>query len=272
MSVQRFDVKTCWSLIFCGLLLGCAGELPQTPSHRLDGGSEAGEPSSQGEAALRSATQELLLISSAESEWLPFLLPGKRFAPFEPGAWQGRSALKVNAHRSVSILRQRLTPGLAAPGRLRFSWRVDALPQGANLRESDKADAPVRILLAFDGDLSRWTARTHRLSELSRLLTGEALPYATLSYVWSNAPEPLGTVISNPRTDRIRKIVVESGSARLGQWRDYERDVRADFVHAFGEEPGPLLAVALMTDTDNTQTSLEAWYGALKLEPAVQSR
>ena len=39
------------------------------------------------------------------------------------------------------------------------------------------------------------------------------------------------------RTDRIHKIVLESGAA-LGQWRNYERDVLADYRRAFGEDPG----------------------------------
>ena len=122
----------------------------------------------------------------------------------------------------------------------------------------------VQSALSFDGDRSKWTGRNHRMSEMSRLLTGEELPYATLMYVWANhdAPE---TVIVNARTDRIRKVVVESGAQQVGHWRDYQRNIRADFFRAFGEEPGPLRAVAIMTDTDNTQTSLRAWYGRMTL-------
>jgi hypothetical protein len=33
----------------------------------------------------------------------------------------------------------------------------------------------------------------------------------------------------NHRTDRIRQLVVESGNAGLQQWRDYERNIRADY-------------------------------------------
>ena len=83
-------------------------------------------------------------------------------------------------------------------------------------------------------------------------------------YVWSNNDAP-GAVVVNPRTDRIRKVVVESGPAQIGHWREYRRDIRADFVRAFGEEPGPLRAVALMTDTDNTRSRLRAWYGPMTL-------
>lgn len=217
---------------------------------------------------LQRATQALFQTPADGASWEVFRLPGKRFAPFEPVAAVDRVALRVQAARSVSVLRQRFDQPLLSAGTLAFSWRVDGLPEGADLKDAGSTDAPVRILLAFDGDRSRWSPRAHRMSELSQLLTGEPLPYATLSYVWSR-DDALESVLHNPRTDRIRKLVVESGVQNLGQWREYRRDVRADFLRAFGEEPGPLLAVALMTDTDNTASSLQAWYGPLRLEAGV---
>jgi hypothetical protein len=68
-------------------------------------------------------------------------------------------------------------------------------------------------------------------------------------------------VIVNPRTDRIRKLVVESGRGNLNQWLDYERDIRADYEKAFGEAPGALVGIGIMTDSDNTRSSAKAWYG-----------
>ena len=84
-------------------------------------------------------------------------------------------------------------------------------------------------------------------------------------YVWEPRA-PAGSVIVNPRTDRIRKIVVESGPAKLRQWREYRRNIADDYRLAFGEEPGALLAVAYMTDSDNTQAEAEAWYGEAHLD------
>lgn len=211
---------------------------------------------------------ELLSTPAPAADWVPWPMPGKRFVAFEPVVLEGRPALRVQADASVSILRQRLEPALSGRGRLRFSWRADALPDEARLHERGRDDAALRVLLAFEGDRSRWNAGTHRLSELSRLVTGEPLPYATLSYVWSATDAP-GSVVLNPRTDRIRKLVLDSGAEHLGQWRTHERDIRADFVRAFGEEPGPLVAVALMTDTDNTGARLQAWYGPLLLQAEV---
>jgi len=216
------------------------------------------------QAALAAATERLFRLPAPPAAWQPLALPAKRFAPFEV---QG-DALRVRADSSVSILRQRLQPALTRGVTLAFDWKVDGLPQHADLADVDKTDSPVGVMIAFDGDRSRLSPRTHRLSELTRLLTGEELPYATLAYVWSEQ-HPSGTVIPNPRTDRIRKLVVDSGVAGLGQWRHHRRDVRADFRRAFGEEPGAITSVALMTDTDNTRSRLTAWYGPLHMELAA---
>lgn len=216
-----------------------------------------------------SGPAELLSTPWSDLPWQPFPLPAKRYVAFEPAQVDGRAALRVQADSSVSILRQRVAEipaGLRVPMQLRLSWRVDALPTDADLAHIDRSDSPVGVVLAFEGDRSRWTGRQHRLSDLTQLLTGEPLPYATLAYVWS-AEHPVESVVFNPRSDRIRKLVLDSGRVHLRQWREHVRDVHADYRLAFGEEPGPLVGIALMTDTDNTRSRLTAWYGALSLQP-----
>lgn len=223
------------------------------------------------EQNLSRAAERLLTTPPSTLAWQAFALPGKRYVAYEPVEVLSRPSLRVQADNSVSIFRRQFEPPLLAPGRLAFSWKVGALPVAADLAVADASDSPVGIVLGFEGDRSRWTPRTHRLSEMSRLLTGEALPYATLMYVWGNEEAP-GTVVVNPRTDRIRKLVIDSGASQLGRWRDHVRDVQADYRLVFGEEPGPLRVVALMTDTDNTGSALTAWYGALTLENAAPAK
>jgi hypothetical protein len=133
----------------------------------------------------------------------------------------------------------------------------------ADLAERDADDSPVRLVLVFEGDKKKFSAKNAMLSELAQVLTGESLPYATLMYVWCNK-RPAGSVVVNPRTDRIRSIVVESGKKNLRQWRDYKRKIRNDFEKAFGETPGKLLSVAVMTDSDNTKTEISAAYGEVR--------
>lgn len=255
-------------ILLAGVLSGCAGKGLALAPH--PDAIEPVAPPSQlsGSADLQQAILRLLRTPSVQTGWAVFPMPGKTYSPFDPVLHAGREALRVQARSSVSILRQRMEPALSSVGRLAFAWSADALPPTVDVAQGRRDDAVVRVLLSFDGDRSRLSPRAHRLSEVSRLLTGEDLPYATLMYVWSDV-HPTGTVLNNPRTDRVRKLVLDSGTQHLGQWRDHERDIRADFLQVFGEEPGPLISVALMTDTDNTRSEAQAWYGALRLLPAA---
>ncbi len=213
------------------------------------------------------ATAQLEISSSGFSPaiWQPMHLPGKRKTLFKSTVHQNRPAVQAVADSSVSMLRQRLRLEAKALGMLQFSWQSPQLIPTANMGERETEDSVVRIVLSFDGDRGKFSAKNKMLSELSLALTGEELPYATLMYVWCNETA-VGEVITNPRTDRIRKLVVESGAKNLGKWLDYERDIRADFIKAFGEEPGALTGIAFMTDTDNTQSKATAWYGPVSLK------
>lgn len=202
--------------------------------------------------------------STAFRGWAHMPLPGKAATRYHPVQLDGREALEAQAESSASLVRRRLSLDPADLGSLRFSWRALALIDEADMGRRDADDAVVRVALTFDGDRSRLSARDGMLSELTLLLTGEPLPYATLMYVWCNQ-RAVGSVINNPRTDRIRKLVVESGQTRVGQWLDYERDIRADYRAVFGEDPGRLIGVAIMTDTDNTASRAQAWYGPVEI-------
>ena len=196
--------------------------------------------------------------------WQHYRLPGKEATEFSFSQVNGHEVVEASANASASMLRLPVRVEAADLGRIKFSWMVPELIAQADmaLRQSD--DSPVRIVLAFEGDRSRFSMKNAMLSELSLVITGEPLPYATLMYVWCNT-RPAGSVIINPRTDRIRKLVVQSGAKDLSHWLDYERNVRADFEQAFGEAPGALVGIGIMTDSDNTQTKTHAWYGPLNL-------
>jgi hypothetical protein len=204
------------------------------------------------------------MASTTWQRWQHHKLPGKTSTNYAPTHMDGRDAMAVRADASASLMRQKLRVAPSDLDRIHFSWKVPALIANANLAAHETADSPVRIVLAFEGDRSKFTLKNTMLSELAHTLTGEPMPYATLMYVWCNTRDA-GTIISSPRTDRIRKIVVESGPARLNNWLAYERNIRADFEQAFGEPPGALVGMAIMTDTDNTRGSAQAWYGPVKL-------
>ncbi len=206
---------------------------------------------------------------SAEG-WQALALPGKKATDYRWTEQAGRRALEAKAERSASIWRKRLQPQLDKVGEVSFSWRAQTLIPNANVADIDHEDAVARVIFGFAGDIDRLPLKTRMKFELAQALTGEQPPYATLMYVW-DSQLPVGTVVINPRSDRIRKIVVDSGPAQLHRWRDHRRNLAADFRLAFGEEPGPLTSMAVMTDSDNNRASARTWYGAVELVPPALS-
>ena len=203
------------------------------------------------------------MSSGAEDGWHAVGLPGKASTHYQWKRKDGRTAIAAEADRSASMWRRKVAIPADRLGQASFSWRVDRLIPGASLSDADRADAPARVLFAFGGDVARLSARNRVMFELAHALTGEAPPYATLMYVWE-ASAPVGSVIVSPRTDRIRKIVLDSGAEGLGGWRHHRRSLVPDFRLAFGEDPGPLMAVAVMTDADNTRSTAQAWYSPIE--------
>lgn len=196
--------------------------------------------------------------------WHEVQLPGKRATAYRWERKDGRLALAAHAERSASMWRRRLHREPAQVGEVELSWWVDQLIAGADLAQADSADSPARVLFGFDGDRSRLPARTRMMFELAHALTGEEPPFATLMYVWDNRA-PVGSVVINPRTDRVRKVVLDSGADHLGRWRDHRRDLARDYRQAFGEDPGALRSVAVMTDADNTGSVARAWFGPIRV-------
>jgi hypothetical protein len=206
--------------------------------------------------------------AATDFRWHAVPLPGKAATRYEPVLKDGRLAVLAVSDRSASLWRRRVEPPQATPGEVRFSWWAQSLLERASVADVDREDATARVVFGFGGDYARLSSRTRMSFDLAEARTGARPPYATLMYVW-DATAPVGTVIVNPRSDRIRKIVVDSGPEGLRRWRDHQRDLAADFRRAFGEEPGPLQSVALMTDSDNTRGQARTWYGEVRLHPPV---
>jgi hypothetical protein len=155
-------------------------------------------------------------VSAADWEITP--LPTKRPTRYTPQVIDGRPVIQADAESAVSLYRRRVQVAPGELGRLSFSWMVPELMTSADLSRSEAEDAPVRVVLAFDGDRSKLSYKNRLLSDLLEAVMGEEPPYATLMYVWDNRA-PLESVIIASRTDRIAKynqllrIEEELGSA-----------------------------------------------------------
>lgn len=199
---------------------------------------------------------------SVDARWRHQGIGSRPVSLYRPSHHQGRPALQGRSESGDSLIRLPLTVDGPALGQLRFSWFVDALNPLSDLADRHLDDAVARVIIQFDGDRSTFSPRDLMLSDMLQLATGEALPYATLMYVWDHR-YPVGTVIPHARSARIKTLVIESGPERLGRWVDFERDVAADYQTVFGTAPQQVQGIALMTDSNNTRHASTAWYGPL---------
>ena len=172
--------------------------------------------------------------------------------------------VRAEADASASGLIARLDLDATSWRRLAWRWKVDRPIRGGDVTRRSGDDYAVRVYVAFRYAPERLPALERARYEIVRLLFGEYPPHAGLNYIW-DARAPVGTVVANPYARRVRMIVVESGTAGLGRWLAYERDVLADYRAAFGEEPPPIAGVALMTDADDTGEQALAYYGDIVL-------
>lgn len=179
-----------------------------------------------------------------------------------------RSALRIDARASYGNLVHDITIPSAART-LQWSWRVERANPAADLRIKAGDDAAAKVCLSFDMALEQVPFFERQLLRLARSRSAEALPAATLCYVWA-AREPVGTLLDNAYTRRVRMIVLRSGDSASGSWADERRDIGADFRRAFGDESAalpPLSAVIVSGDADNTGASSLAFVSDLRLLP-----
>ncbi len=143
---------------------------------------------------------------------------------------------------------------------VRWRWKVGKLPAGADSSVAAKEDAAARLVFTFDGDRNALSLLDRTKMSVADSLSGQEMPYATLMYVTSSAA-PTGQRIVNPHTRRVQMFVAGRAEDALGRWVTIERDVEADYRAAFGEPPKKMIAYGVMSDSDNTGTEAEAWYG-----------
>ncbi|MDX1377079.1 MAG: DUF3047 domain-containing protein [Burkholderiales bacterium] len=202
------------------------------------------------------------------ADWQPWIiLPSKPETDYRLAEVDGRVALEARAEDAASGLVRIIRVDPRRHPLLEWSWRVPALPPGADPRVAVREDAAARLIVSFHGDREKLDFADRAQLRLAKALSGQGLPYATLMYVWAN-DLPRETLVRNPHTARVRMIVVESGKRRLGEWVSVQRNLLEDYRRAFGEDPWDVVAIGVMTDTDNTRSRARAYYGDIVLHEA----
>lgn len=192
----------------------------------------------------------------------------KPFTRFETVDLEGKRVLRVLAEKSYGNLVHSLPEGTPAQ-HLTWRWRVDEPNLQSDLRQRSGDDNAVEVCASFDMPLARVPFVERQVVRLVRLRSPDLVPTASICYVW-DSHFATGTWLENAFTRRVRMVVLKGEGAATREWALEQRDLRADFLHAFGDESKEvpaLAAISVSGDADNTQSRSVAYVDALTLEP-----
>lgn len=151
----------------------------------------------------------------------------------------GTKVVQADSQGAASGLLRELRVDLEKLPYLNWSWRVEDVLSGIDERTKAGDDYPARVYVIVSGGIAFWRTKT-------------------LIYVWSSR-QPVGSIWENAFTANACVMALQSGKGN--GWATEHRDVRADFKRCFNDEISFIDAVAIMTDTDNSQQAATAWYG-----------
>ena len=224
--------------------------------------------------ALAQAAPEIPRFSAGKagaalpSEWKPLSMASfKNNTEYVLVADEGTVVLRATSHNAASFVAAHTEFDPHQFPMLSWRWKVVQGIPAAVTTEQSKEDAPVRLMIAFAGDTSKLSFKERTAAAAAQSISGQPLPYATLMYIWGSKVA-VDSITTSSRSSRIRMLAVAADDQGVGHWQSYTRNLVADFKRAFGEEPGKVTSIEIMTDTDNTGGDAQALYGDITVGPA----
>ncbi|MCP3955173.1 MAG: DUF3047 domain-containing protein [Desulfobacterales bacterium] len=172
----------------------------------------------------------------------------------------GQTVVRANSRNSASGLIRKISIDPRKFPYISWRWKVSSIYAKGDVTRKSGDDYPARIYITFAYNPDKSGIFEKAKYETARLLYGETLPLASITYIWANRAPP-GLTIDSAYTGQSKMVVLQSGKAQANQWVTEKRNVYADYKKAFGREPTRISGVAIMTDSDNTGESTRAWYG-----------
>ena len=193
------------------------------------------------------------------ADWEPYVL--QRSSPltvYRVAQAGGETCMEADATNGYSALQRLIRISPQRHPVVEWRWRVPRL--ASDTAPAKRVTPRARLMLAFHGDVDKLDFEQRAQLRLAKAVTGQALPYSSLIYVWMNGV-PDGTVVPSPYTERVRLIAMDSSPGNFDRWIDLRRNVLEDYRRAFGEEPGDIVGVGIFTDVDGNGAAGLAYYG-----------
>jgi hypothetical protein len=127
---------------------------------------------------------------------------------------------------------------------LEWTWKVTALPKGADARRAETDDEAAQLYVVWPK-------------------FPQAVRSQIIGYIWDSTA-PVGSVFKSKKTGTVTYVVVRSGPKDLGKWVTERRNVLEDFKRIYGaevEDPG---GVSIGIDSDDVKGTAETFVGPIQ--------
>jgi len=153
-----------------------------------------------------------------------------------------QAILAAVSNKSASGLFREIKVNLSETPYLHWSWRIENTFANNDEKTRSGDDYPARVYVIISGGLFFWQTQA-------------------LNYVWTSH-EPKGSFWPNAFSKNAIMLSVQAGNEQLNTWVKERRNVLQDIKKYLGKDNIIHVdAVAIMTDSDNTQSSAKAFYG-----------
>ena len=200
-------------------------------------------------------------------EWKDTPLAFKKHTDYTLVTEEGVVVLRAVTHSSASALAFKTDFDPHQFPMLSWRWKVAQGIPDANNADPTKEDAPLRVMVAFDGDTSKLNQKDKAASSRAQTFTGRPLPYALLMYIWGGKV-PLDSITASAHYSRIKMLAVSVDDKGVGKWQSFTRNLVEDYKRAYGEDPGNVASIEILSDTDNTTSDSDAFYGDISVGAA----
>ncbi len=175
------------------------------------------------------------------------------------------SVIKAVSEQSASGLIRKIRIDPKKYPIIKWRWKINNVYKNGDVTRKDGNDYPARIYIAFEYNPNDVGFFEKVKFYAIKLIYGEFTPIAAINYIWTSKA-PIGSIIENTYTGRVKMIVVESGKKKLNTWINEERNIYKDYLKAFSGKPPLISGIAIMTDSDNTGESAVSFYGDILFE------
>lgn len=155
---------------------------------------------------------------------------------------EGAAVLKAESLNAASGLFRRMTVDIKKHPYLNWRWRIEDRLSPMDETQKPGDDYAARIYLVIDGGWLFWKTKA-------------------LNYVWSSRQVKDATWPNAFTPNNTRMIAARTAEDPTGTWFDEKRNVYEALKQWLGKSVDSIDAIAIMSDTDNSDSTATAYYG-----------